>query len=305
VLAPVLVIIALLLQLPSPQPTPTPAKVSQEQKDERQNKSTKREGEQLAQSSPFTVTQIKPDNHKTESGEPASDKWWIVGFTGALVLFSGLQFWAMHRPAEYMRKGLRISIRQSRIATRNATASQMAADAATQSAETAKRALVATQRALIVNTEINAGVVVDDVSRQLVGFHFFAVFRNSGPTVALNAKCTASLICGFRNINGVSHDAPAPIASGGSISVGPGVIFNADPIGIALDQIDRLKNNEVAFFIHGHIEYRDIFENTPTRITSVCARITLRDDPRIHTAEGFNTKAFCFKAGPSDHNYST
>lgn len=123
--------------------------------------------------------------------------------------------------------------------------------------------------------------------------------------MALNAKCTASLIGGFRSIDDISHDAPAQISSGGSISVGPGVAFSADPIGIGLDQIDRLRNNEVAFFIHGHVEYRDVFENTPTRITSVCARITLRDDPRIHSGEGFNTKAFHFKAGPSDHNCST
>jgi hypothetical protein len=179
------------------------------------------------------------------------------------------------------------------------------ADAATLSAETAKRALEATQRALVVMTEITTGVVIGD-NRELVGFTFFMVFKNSGPTMALDAECTASLICGFKSMADLSHEEPAAATASGSMSIGPGVVISTDPKGgVAIDEIERIRRNEATAFIHGHVEYRDVFENTPKRTTSVCARITLRDDPTIRTADGFNTKAFTFLAGPPEHNRST
>jgi hypothetical protein len=286
---------------------------------------------------PATKTQEEAADDKAKDLDQSSANWWMVRLTGGVVFIGLIQtfvFWLqavrlkqsiekMDAIAAGQTDDIRASIGQ---ATRSAAAmEQMAvslsaqvgqmktgldltrqsADAATHSAETAERALMATQRALIVNTEINVNIVIDDTSRQLVGFQISPVFKNSGPTMALNVRCSATFIGQFRDINDISHS--APIASESTtMSIGPGVAFSANnPTAIGLDQLEPLKRDQAAFFIHGYIEYRDVFENTPLRVTYVCARIMLRDDPTIRVGDGFNTKAFYFMGGPSDHNCTT
>jgi hypothetical protein len=92
------------------------------------------------------------------------------------VLLSGLQFWAMHRQADYIRRGLRISNRQTRIASRNAKATKSSADA-----------LVDSQRAWLAPSDIH---FIDqrpqDEPPVLPQFVF--VLKNYGTTIARMAE---------------------------------------------------------------------------------------------------------------------
>jgi hypothetical protein len=142
------IIIALLLQLNSQPPSPTPPKVAQPQQQQGANKTSEGERPQLTNPETTGIVNNKSDNHTSEGNEKTPTNRWFIGLTGALVLLAGAQFWAMHRQAEYMRKGLSLSIRQARTAARSA-------DAAVLSAETAKQALALLEVADIMVSEIS------------------------------------------------------------------------------------------------------------------------------------------------------
>jgi hypothetical protein len=79
-----------------------------------------------------SINQNKPNSgsaQKDGKGDQSSDSsslgnLLVVIFTGALAILAILEFWAMHRQAEYMRRGLRISVKQARIANRSALAAK-------------------------------------------------------------------------------------------------------------------------------------------------------------------------------------
>jgi hypothetical protein len=84
-------------------------------------------------------------NKKAE--DPPSD-WWLIIPTIAIAGAAGVQLWIYHRQANYMRRGLRISIRQARISnkslreTKNAIKIAVAsANAAIDNATTAEKTL--------------------------------------------------------------------------------------------------------------------------------------------------------------------
>jgi hypothetical protein len=79
---------------------------------------------------PHRAAQRIPAKPTDTSGDPGASNWLIAIFTGFLVLVAVLQFLAMCRQSAHMRRGLKISIRQARIASRNAMAAKANADAA-------------------------------------------------------------------------------------------------------------------------------------------------------------------------------
>src|SRR5690348_5307693 len=83
---------------------------------------------------PSTQTNAEQRDKKTVgSSQPRTidnlANWLVALFTGALAILATLQWLAMNRQAAYMRKGLHISIRQARTASRNALAAKLNAEA--------------------------------------------------------------------------------------------------------------------------------------------------------------------------------
>jgi len=172
-IAPIPVIIAVLLQIPLPSPSPGPSKISQEYQNHRNSESHESARGESPQPSTLIIAQIKTSNQKEDGSEPASDKWWIVGFTAALVVFSGLQFWAMYKQAHYMKRGLRISIKQTRIAARSAATAKL-------SAETSKRSLEVLEGADITPETIT---ISGDTETIVPSSTITVVLRNHGRTL--------------------------------------------------------------------------------------------------------------------------
>ncbi len=114
-------------------PSPTPGKAVKEQQSQRKQKENEATG---ANDTPQpslgiggqVITQANPNGTNQRNEKSATD-WWLTRFTGALVLVAILQFWAMHKQAKFMRKGLRISIRAARSTKQAALAAKSSADA--------------------------------------------------------------------------------------------------------------------------------------------------------------------------------
>jgi hypothetical protein len=121
----------------------------------------------------------------SESGDSSSlGNTFIVVFTGFLVVLAGFQFWAMHRQAGYIKHGLRLSIKQARIANRSAIAAKSAADVARRSLEVAYQAKVGISSIMLADPIPRFRTMNNDttLSRCCVEMNLV----NTGSTVARN-----------------------------------------------------------------------------------------------------------------------
>ena len=138
--------IALMFLTQSQGPTPTPSKTGQSEQPSTDHKAQQANPKQVPPETALTingqiVTQAGENGRRKKEAESSTD-WWLVIFTAALVVVAAFQYWAMHRQAAYMRRGLRISVRAAR-------ASKQSADAAKRNAEFAEKSLVQLNRAYL------------------------------------------------------------------------------------------------------------------------------------------------------------
>jgi len=169
-------------------------------------------------------------------------------------LLAAAQFWAMHRQADYMRRGLRISIRQTRIAVRNASAARIAADAANSSANTAKRSLELVERADIFISETSTDAV-------LVVFKSYVTvkLKNFGRTSADRIKINTSLsIPRLPNPPHVIFTGSSPESA---IAAGDEVKIQFGPIKTQKDIIDEVTQGQAKLLFGIDILYSDIFDS--------------------------------------------
>jgi hypothetical protein len=163
--------IAFLLFQSAP-PSPTPAKVSPKKPNSTNTRTEQANPAPHDSSAPPAnvqiITEASENPSKQESNKSSTD-WWLTVFTGALVLVAVLQFFAMHRQAEYMRKGLRISIGAARATKQAVLAAKSSAEAALLNAQ----ASISAERPWII-------IVVKE--NNMGDFTFFA--RNYGRTPA-------------------------------------------------------------------------------------------------------------------------
>jgi hypothetical protein len=213
---------------------------------------------------------VEGDNHCTKGEKKTSSEWWIAGFTAALVLVSVLQFLAMRRQADYMRKGLRISIRQSRIAACNAEIATATLRQVTDNFHLEHRAWLC------------PGIMADapfeyQNSRVWLKENYATRFRlsvvNSGNTPAVNVDHQISyrtLPKGAEfspryaegpNRTGVIHPKlQLPIVSPETEIVTPGVL-------------SAYRSGEMILYFYGCFTYRDVFDGTPLHTTKFCLRL--------------------------------
>ncbi|MGB7131582.1 MAG: hypothetical protein WBD59_12275 [Candidatus Sulfotelmatobacter sp.] len=112
---------------------PSTGKRSQEEQNSAQTKRGQSNFKESSSQPPIavcsqTVTETGKERTPQEKQKSSTD-FWLTVFTAALVGVAVLQFIAMHRQAEFMRHGLRISIRAARAASRAANAAAVNADA--------------------------------------------------------------------------------------------------------------------------------------------------------------------------------
>jgi hypothetical protein len=139
----------MLLQISQPlqPPSPTPSKSTQAQQNHSNADTDKATKPSHAASAPDVGEKRTADEgRKSENTTPSN--WWLIIPTIAIAVATVVQVWIYQKQTGYMAKGLRISIRQARIATRNTAAAKVASEAAQISARAAKDALLI-QRAFI------------------------------------------------------------------------------------------------------------------------------------------------------------
>jgi hypothetical protein len=138
---PLAVLFATVLLAQSRRPTPAPEKASPNKESQAQDSNAKAgtnknpPKQTPSAFNPAVPTQVQEASKDAsqKSPDPSSTDWWVAAFTGALVLVSGLQFWAMHRQAEYMRHSLEETRKATDAATRSSEAAKLSAEVAEKS----------------------------------------------------------------------------------------------------------------------------------------------------------------------------
>jgi hypothetical protein len=157
-------------------PPPAPGKASHSNQKNASSKSAEHnpderspeENSSRLNKSSSPVTSGNNKNAAAPQSEKPPAEWWFIASTilsaaatVAIALLGFFQWRAMRRQADYMRRGLRIAIRQARIADRNASAAIKSAESAKESLEVTRKALVLSQRPRIEvrNVQIPSDIV--------------------------------------------------------------------------------------------------------------------------------------------------
>jgi len=117
-------------------PSPTPPKASHDQQSTKDTKSDERKTPDKAITPPLIGEPHSDQNGSKKASDSPSD-WWLIIPTTAIAGAAAVQVWIYCRQADYMRRGLRISIRQTRIATRGLSQTKNAIRIAVHSANIA------------------------------------------------------------------------------------------------------------------------------------------------------------------------
>jgi len=258
-------------------PTPTPAKATranqektrlEQEKAESNDKSTQDLVAAINQLTAAVETgnqqklSTQTNNKSSPNGRAIINTVLITIFTGILAIVAGLQFWAMHRQAEYMRSGLMASIRASR-------AAQQAARAAKASAEALKN----TEQAwLFVEDPILPKLValedLDPMQQEEKYLLALCTVKNHGKTPAKVIAQWTELQIGTGN-NRTAPPRPEVYEVTGTINpyfIPPTetrpLIGESVPqrLNFSRTEIDRLKHRELIMWLCGFVTYVDAFE---------------------------------------------
>ena len=204
----------------------------------------------------------------------------------------------MHRQADYMRRGLRISIRQTRIALRGATAAKESAEAAVTGAEASRQgvermkeanqinreSLQAVQRAYaqfpyVAKENVNVARLLDASTGNTAGWRFYLPLDNTGNTPAYDLRVHVN----FTNVDGTdglpgdftypdygSTDEPQP-----PLTIGAKARIYSSPLDISHAIMRKLQLKESRLFFYGWANYRDVFEGTTIHRSEFCYELRI------------------------------
>jgi len=175
---------------------------------------------------------------------------------------------------------------------------KIAAEAAKLSAEISSAALVITQRAHLTVHRYTSAVAKGSTSQKTSGWDFSMNLENSGNTPA-NA-----VISGIRlqpiepgqkiEQFGGGYPSGSPTISIGPKQTVPIVGFNGSAT-LTFAQAERVVAGDIKIFLCGYAQYRDIFEGSPLRETSVCMNVFIEDKTlqqsnpfRYHAHDDYN-----------------
>lgn len=198
----------------------------------------------------------------------------LVTLTGNLALYTKLL--AIGTFLLFLATGglVRIGYLQVRDAKQTIAATKIAADAAKKSADVARDTLHA-QRAVVATDGPNGNVMFGD-GGVILGYHFEAIWTNSGGTTALGgaAGMIYKLIDG-QQVDSVVFDRP-PISQRDNITVAPQRHFRSTTQ-IPINDLSRVFRGEARLFLLTRIEYTDVF-NFPHH-TQGCSEVRIVNDP--------------------------
>ena len=182
-----LLLFVVVVSAQSQPPSPTPPKASQDKQEHKNAVDTA--GQRDKKNPPQTIPVIPKSeptlpaqtsqNPANYSADPTSSNWWLVGLTAVIAAAAIVQVFVYCRQAAYMRRGLLISMRQTRIASANARTARVSADVAKRSADT----LVNSERAWVLVSNVLPTTIA--LSTTLATVNTFAFdLENKGRTVA-------------------------------------------------------------------------------------------------------------------------
>lgn len=238
---------------------------------------------------PFLVS-FEHGKKTEEANDYFSSEWWLVYLTGGLCAVTlGLTFFTafLYRATVNLGRDAKESgetnVRKMedsiREATRAASAMEDLAKASTISAASAQRTIeameIASERQLRAYLAIDGNQFFSHVNTtdNSIWWSIHTAWKNGGATP------TNSL---FLNINSRLTDEPLPDdfdfpdAEGDTIKmlVGPNAFVTASTIGIDGKALAGVRDGKKFFYIWGWAKYRDVFPDTPNRITKFCTHIT-------------------------------
>jgi hypothetical protein len=192
--------------------------------------------------------------------EPSASDWWIVGLTAGLVILAGVQAYIYYRQAEYMRRGLKLSIQQTRVANRSSIAAKRAADVAKRSLEVAYQAKVGISSVTLDDPMPRVRTTDNNVTLSRCCIEMLLV--NTGSTVAKNFSF--EYLVDIYGLEGAIN--PPVMISCDPTDFHPGVQFEriSLPIGNIFPDANVLWNYVIEgrnLTVSGHFSYWDIFDN--------------------------------------------
>lgn len=214
--------------------------------------------EPVAQTQTPNSQTITYDTSEKTNSKTSSD-WWIVGFTGLLVLVGACQIIAMLRQEKWMRKTVALA-RQS-------------ADTATATVETMKDTAERQLRAYV--HVVQASRYRDDTGVLVIRL----IVKNTGQTPAY--QCSHFMVEGVYDPFPAPHEAfenaHAPL---GNSPIGPGesTEFFVTATDLQPAQIAQIMASRVAIYLFGEITYRDAFrvERRITKFRLMCVGDLMR-----------------------------
>jgi hypothetical protein len=219
-----------------------------------------------------------------ENGKPATD-WWLVVFTGALVVVAVLQWFAMrqqaaagHQQSGYMRDSLGETRRAADAAAAGAAAAKLAAEAAKTSAEAAQESnKIAEQSVELANRAWVIMTGADAPTKFTPGepWRIKTTMRNSGGVPATNVVAKHAYAV-------IPSDAPLsdeePAAYGEEffavVPVGRPAKGVAIFPGLSEQEVNGIENGDSALFFFCRIDYTDTFKKP--RWSIACMRYDLQ-----------------------------
>ena len=172
-----------------------------------------------------------------------------------------------------------LAAKQSVDMERSLTIAEKSAAAAETSAGVASAALVITQRAWLTAKEFKADAIRD--GENVLEWKFSIVFENSGNTPAQKASAGIVLV---EVVRGKQEPGPFyvtnPSASASAVIGNRAIITGGGAERkdhLSLEQIKRMTSGEIDVYLCGRADYKDIFEASPARYTSVCMRLVVED----------------------------
>lgn len=130
---------------------------------------------------------------------------------------------------------------------------------------------IATQRAFI--SFGGPGLVKDVQNRKLKGINVYYALSNSGTTPASAAILEWNMSFGpTLPQKGVDFDT-LPQKERVPLVLGPKAAFQMSPVYLSLEDLELVSENKKHLFFWGWITYRDIFPDTPMRLSEFCTDI--------------------------------
>ncbi|WP_353071484.1 hypothetical protein [Tunturiibacter gelidiferens] len=132
---------------------------------------------------------------------------------------------------------------------------------------------VATQRAFISFSGVGGQNISDPTGKTLVGMSLSPVWQNSGTTPGRDAISQVNWQVWPTDIpEGFTFPDNSSVERRKFV-IGPKTPLALQMGGIPIEQFDQVRQRKFRLFVFGWVRYRDIFPDTPVRLTEFCSEI--------------------------------